>query len=570
MSKPDLILLHAPAIYDFRKRSILLGPISDVIPSTPVFEMYPMGYLTMTNYLRDKGLRVRTVNLAYRMLSDPGFDPERFIRSMRAHAFGIDLHWLVHAQGSLEVARLIKKHHPHTPIIFGGFSASYYHRELIEYPYVDYVLRGDSTEEPLRQLLESIKKNHKPETVPNLTWKNEHDEVFVNPLSHVPENLDMLSYDYKGMARSVFRHLDLAGHVPFKDWLRYPITAVTLWRGCLNDCISCGGSRTGYRKVCGRDRPAYIKPEDLARDIQLISAYSRSPIFVLGDLRQGNGDYVDRFFKAMGQKPVDNHVVIELFNPLTDNYVHRLTKVFPNCNLQISPESHDPEVSKTFGRAINNTGLENVLDEALSKGVKRVDIFFTVGLPKQTPQSVAETARYCGDLLKTFGRDQRIHPYIAPLALSVDPGSRAFEEPEMHGYGFFCRTLEEHRKAFLQPTWKHMLNYETAWMSRDEIAQSTYEAALQLNRMRVDHKLLNAKRGSEIAAQIQESVKVLRKVDELLETEGEVGDGRMRQLMSTIEGMGGSTICEKRKLEWPTRLGSIWGFLSGWLMRGKR
>ena len=28
--KPDLILLHAPSVYDFRKEPIMFGPISDV------------------------------------------------------------------------------------------------------------------------------------------------------------------------------------------------------------------------------------------------------------------------------------------------------------------------------------------------------------------------------------------------------------------------------------------------------------------------------------------------------------------------------------------------------------
>ena len=121
MSRPDLILLHAPAVFDFRKRPTLFGPISDIIPSTPIFEMYPLGFLTMTNYLRQYGFTVRTANLAFRMLNDPQFDPEKSIRSMHPRAFGIDLHWLVHAQGSLEIARLVKKHHPHIPVIFGGF-----------------------------------------------------------------------------------------------------------------------------------------------------------------------------------------------------------------------------------------------------------------------------------------------------------------------------------------------------------------------------------------------------------------------------------------------------------------
>lgn len=551
-------------------RPTLFGPVSDIIPSTPIFEMYPLGFLTITNYLRRHGFSVRTVNLALRMLNSSKFDPEKSIRSMRPLAFGIDLHWLVHAQGSLEVARIVKVHHPEVPIIFGGFSASYYHRELIEYPQVDYVLRGDSAEEPLRQLLESIKGGRRPEEVPNLTWKNERGEVFVNPLRHVPDDLNELSFDYKGMARSVFRHFDLAGHLPFKGWLRYPITAVTLWRGCLNDCISCGGSRTGYRKVCGRERPAYRRPENLADDIQLISSYSKAPIFILGDIRQGQGDYVGRFFKAMEKKRVENHVVVELFHPVSDNYVHRLSAVFPNLNLQISPESHDPEVARTFGRTIDTGALERAIEEGLSSGVKRVDVFFTVGLPKQRPHSVAETVTYCGELLKTFGRGRQVHPYIAPLALFVDPGSRAFENPEKNGFRLFCRTLEDHRRIVLGPTWKHMLNYETAWMDRDQITRATYEAGLGLNRLRARYNLLDARAVREIEARIYASMEVVRRADELAGPEGTVDGEEMRRLMSAVGGMGGSTICEKRRLEWPTPMGSLWGFFTRWFSSGKR
>ena len=69
----------APAVYDFRERPALMGPISDVIPSTPIFEMYPMGFLTITNHLRSHGLNVRTVNLAFQMLNSETFDAEKTI-----------------------------------------------------------------------------------------------------------------------------------------------------------------------------------------------------------------------------------------------------------------------------------------------------------------------------------------------------------------------------------------------------------------------------------------------------------------------------------------------------------
>ena len=51
---------------------------------------------------------------------------------------------------------MVKRHHPDTPIIFGGFSSTYFHEELIRYPFVDYVIRGDSAEEPLRQLMDHL------------------------------------------------------------------------------------------------------------------------------------------------------------------------------------------------------------------------------------------------------------------------------------------------------------------------------------------------------------------------------------------------------------------------------
>jgi len=98
-SKTDLILLHAPSIYDFRKKSIMFGPVSDLVPSSPIFEMYPIGFMTIANYLNKRGISVRIINIAYRMFHEPDFDVELFIKKLKAVAFGIDLHWLPHCKG---------------------------------------------------------------------------------------------------------------------------------------------------------------------------------------------------------------------------------------------------------------------------------------------------------------------------------------------------------------------------------------------------------------------------------------------------------------------------------------
>ncbi len=158
MPKPDLLLLHPPSVFRFRDLPLFFGPVSDVVPSSSIFEIYPIGFLTISNYLTKRGISVRIINMALRMLRSRSFDAEQFVKDLDARAFGIDLHWLPHVDGSLSLAELVKKHHPDKPVILGGLSATYYHEEIMrDYPFVDFVVCGESTEEPLRLLMEAIK-----------------------------------------------------------------------------------------------------------------------------------------------------------------------------------------------------------------------------------------------------------------------------------------------------------------------------------------------------------------------------------------------------------------------------
>jgi len=97
------------------------GPISDVVPSSSVFDMYPIGLTSIAGYLERFGYRVKIVNLAARMVRDRNFDVEAKIRSMQADLIGIDLHWLPHAHGSTEIAKLVKKFHPPRRLSSAGY-----------------------------------------------------------------------------------------------------------------------------------------------------------------------------------------------------------------------------------------------------------------------------------------------------------------------------------------------------------------------------------------------------------------------------------------------------------------
>ncbi len=571
MPIPDLILLHAPSVYDFRRESILYGPVSDLVPSTPVFEMYPIGFTTMAEYLERHGMRTRIVNLAVRMLDDLKFDVEKHVASLDALAFGIDLHWLPHAHGSIEVARIVKRYHPKTPVIFGGFSSSYFYNELIRYPAVDFILRGDSTEVPLLRLVQYLraggathpsiisKDAQALEAIPNLVWKDDSGESHANAIQYSPDNLDDLLIDYTHVLRSVVRYRDLASYKPFRNWMKYPITAALTTRGCRYNCVTCGGSSCAFRSIHNRQRPAYRSPEILAQDIRRIGEYSKGPVFILGDIRQPGEEYTRRFLDAIDgyKKPV----FIELFDAAPREFFQRVAKALPHFTVEISMESHDETVRKAFGRPYSDADIERTMDDALDAGCQRLDLFFMVGLKRQTYESVMETVDYSRRILRRYDKngEHRVIPFISPLAPFVDPGSRAFEEPEKHGYRLFARTLEEHRRLLLAPSWKYVLNYETAWMNRDQIVAATYEAGRQLNLLKGEFGVLKADVVKATDERIAHATRLIDEIDRIVRTVSDPAEKRenLNDLKHRVDNANLSTVCDKRELEIPMHGGTI-------------
>ena len=92
MPECDLVLLHAPSVYDFRQEAILYGPVADFVPVPFAFEGYPLGYTGLVEYMERGGYRVCTLNLAAAMLDNPQFDAEAAIAAQSArfhHRFSL-------------------------------------------------------------------------------------------------------------------------------------------------------------------------------------------------------------------------------------------------------------------------------------------------------------------------------------------------------------------------------------------------------------------------------------------------------------------------------------------------
>lgn len=552
MSRVDLVLLHAPSVYDFRERSIMFGPVSDMVPSTPAFEMYPLGFTTMAEYMERHGLKVRIVNLAVLMLNRKDYDVEAAIRDMNPVAFGIDLHWLPHAHGSIEVARICKKYHPDTPVVFGGLSSSYFHEELVSYPWVDYVMRGDSTEMPMTRLLYALKGKGRVSDIPNLTYKTRDGSVVANPLDWVPDDMNAISLDYSFNMKAVIRYRDMMGFVPFKDWLQYPVCASLTCRGCTHNCVTCGGSAYAFREHFGRRKVAFRDPELLVRDIEHIQKYIPGPIFVLNDFLQAGRDYVAAFIRGLQRINLRNPIGFEFFKPPAEEFYQFLNEHLNDYSVEISAESHDDEVRAAFGKRHYTTEqLETSIQAALRNGCSRFDLYFMTGIPQQTAQSVLETPDYIASLYAKVDNDPRLLCFTSPMAPFLDPGSMVFDDPGKFGYTRRATTLEEHRQRLVQPSWKYIMNYESHAMSPDEMVDATYDAGLRLNRVKSHLGIVDQKTATQTEERILQARAAMARIDAIMGDEPWVRERRLAALKSEVDRLSESTVCEKSELNWP-------------------
>ncbi len=497
MSTPHLVLLHPPSVLDFRERPYRHWPMSNTVATSPVFEYYPLGFLTLMAHLERHGFSVRIINLAVKMAKSKSFQPSALLQKLRPLAFGIDLHWAAHADGALELAALCKKLHPDIPVILGGLTASYFHEEAIRDPNVDLVLRGDSTEEPLLALMRCLEKHSSPAEVPNLTWK-ENGEVRVNPLSYQPDALD-IKIDYRMVMRHMLRDRDLRGNL--LTGYQWPVQAfnMTLWcRGCRFRCVACGGSNwaLGRKNLAARD------PEAMAEEIASLQGMTPFHVGFPGDVRMGDWQTL---FAALKKRKLRRAPGLELFAGADEEFLREVASLGPQPEVAMSPESHDEAIRRAFGRCFSNATLEKNIADFLALG-GNVRLFFMTGLPMQTAESVRQTLEYCQRLFDRFSAyPNSLDITLAPLAPFVDPGSPAFVYPQVHGYRIFTRTLADHRRAMRQLHWKDVLGYETEAMEKAEIADITTEACERLCHMRRDFGALKPKHAEEYLRQLAEN-----------------------------------------------------------------
>lgn len=188
------------------------------------------------------------------------------------------------------------------------------------------------------------------------------------------------------------------------------------------------------------------------------------------------------------------------------------------------------EISRLTGRGTyTNEEMEEWIAAAMDIGIKGVYLWYTIGMPKQTHESVMETVAYSARLMDRFPND-KIIPTIFGMVPFLDPGCQWFEEPKEHGYTVFHRDLESHRQSLTQPRWRDAMNYETRWMKRDEFLPSMYEAMQVMANHKADYGRITKRSIDIVNGRIDHLRHLTTSIDRAMDADGRLPASLRREI----------------------------------------
>ena len=246
MGRLDCIFLHVPKLTNYYR------PINHFI----WINFLPMGLLGLADLLQRNHIFTQVVHLGVEWIEDHHFSILEYIKEKNPRILAIDLHWHHQSYDVMETVKKVKAAFPSIYVLLGGFTASFFHEEIMRnFDGVNGVIRGEA-EVPILELANTLQKGREDLfSVPNLTWRRK-GRILINPLSYVAseKELNDLSFTNFSLLKNHLTYIRYIGQ-PFyvkgvskeeNFWmysLKSPIYHLTVGRGCPAQCTWCGGGR---------------------------------------------------------------------------------------------------------------------------------------------------------------------------------------------------------------------------------------------------------------------------------------------------------------------------------------
>ena len=458
MKSIDVLFLHPPRIF-----------AKDYLEVRSAFAMLPVGLVALADYLEQNGYSTRILNIPMEIHFNKHFRLSEYLKSVEVKICAIDLHWILNAFGAIQTAEIVKKFNSNIKTIVGGFSATHFHEDVVNYPSIDVVVRGEG-EYPLLQLVNHYLKGiPQMKEIPNITFK-QNGRIYQNPVKYIAESLDFLN----------FSRMEL-----MENWKNYtkmiPSISIMMGRSCPFKCGYCGGGNDAYYQLNKRRNVILRDPKRIVEDI--VHLKNLYPKLKLIDLTHGYYPGIHQFWMDLLQliknENVDLGAIIEAWDlPVKDSFLQETVKTFNTkmSFLNFSVHSFSERVRKSLVKlgdpkfSFLNTEVYNLIKKC-GKFYLPLVLWITVGNPYETVQDVLINIKHLLKITKAYILKNKQAILFINTAILISPSSPAFLNEKKFGVDIKVKNFRDFYYLFRDLRYSmgfldDPVNYDTIYLSR--------------------------------------------------------------------------------------------------------
>jgi len=440
--------------------AVIIHPPSTLAPGANPFAIAPVGVFSLAARALAEGFDVEIVNVPL----ESALTGKRYadvIMGLEAEVYAVSLHWFVHADGALSTVRLLKTLNPSARVVVGGMTATLFAREVAASG-VDAVVLGEG-EEALLKYLKYALRGVEPEDWSGLYVRA--GRRWIDGGLSSPPSLEGLRYvEGLKVMRHAREYLQVGLHGPLAA--QQPHFWLALARGCLFDCIYCGGSREGYKLAMGRWGLASRSPALVASELEELASMGVRIARLTHDPQILGERWWKAFHREVRERGLDLKVYWESFRLPSKPLLEEASRTFAALDVAVSPETASEEVRFRAKRYFTNAALEKALAAAEKVGAL-VEVFFLLGLPGETERSALDIPRFAAKLLEGK-RCTAIYPLIP---YTIDPNSPMALHPDEYGVRVLFKRLSDYARAARGTRVVDFIGHETRELSRKKLGE---------------------------------------------------------------------------------------------------
>ncbi len=428
------IFLHVPKLSNYYR------PINQFI----WINFLPMGLLGLADLLQRHHLSTQVVHLGLEWIEDHTFSILDYVKQNAPRILALDLHWHHQSYDVMETIKKIKATLPSIYVLLGGYTASFFHEEIMKnFDAVDGIIRGEA-EVPVLELTSALLRGEENLfSIPNLTWRRK-GRILINPLSYVAseKELDQLSFtnfpllkNYPTYIRYIGQPFYVKGVSKKKNFWMYslksPIYHLTVGRGCPVQCTWCGGGRSSLETITGRKEVTFRGVESVLQSIREALSYGYETFHICFDPYPRKPHYFLDLFSRIREEKIRMECFFESFGLPTADFIQSFKKTFPGPKslIALSPEVGSEKIRKIHkGYSYSNQALMETLEQLKANHVF-CDLFFTLGVPFEKEADLQETIWLENIIRERYSNVKGIRTFT----IEMEPGSPWHLDPEEYG-----------------------------------------------------------------------------------------------------------------------------------------